>query len=121
MTMDNAGHDARPNQSSGSPIAFSERLTCSVAEASQVIGLSRSKIYELISGGAVRSVTIGRRRLVSVLSLQQLTGGASSQASPRKQEKSYLSCNNVYVVIVLICNNIYGVDKRHENNIYVVI
>jgi excisionase family DNA binding protein len=85
MTMDNAGNDARPNQSSSSTIAFSERLTCSVAEASEAIGLSRSKIYELISGGAVRSVTIGRRRLVSVPSLQQLTGSPSHGTSEGKQ------------------------------------
>jgi excisionase family DNA binding protein len=86
MTMDNAGNDARPNQSSGSTIVFSERLTCSVAEASEAIGLSRSKIYELISGGVVRSVTIGRRRLVSIPSLQQLTGSPSRQASEGKQD-----------------------------------
>jgi excisionase family DNA binding protein len=51
-----------------------ERLTCSVAEASKAVGLSRSKLYELMSGGEVQSVTIGRRRLVSVSSLMRLTG-----------------------------------------------
>jgi len=56
------------------PMAFGERLTCSVAEASKAVGLSRSKLYELISGGEVQSVTIGRRRLVSVSSLIRLTG-----------------------------------------------
>lgn len=62
------------NPASGDTIAFGERLTCSVAEASQAIGISRSKIYELMSGGEVQSVTIGRRRLVSVSSLFRLTG-----------------------------------------------
>ena len=61
-------------------MAFGERLTCSVAEASKAIGLSRSKLYELISGGEVQSVTIGRRRLVSVSSLMRLTG--NPQARP---------------------------------------
>ncbi len=60
--------------SSEPPIAFGERLTCSVAEASKAVGLSRSKLYELMSGGEVQSVTIGRRRLVSVSSLMRLTG-----------------------------------------------
>ena len=55
-------------------MAFGERLTCSVAEASKAVGLSRSKLYELMSGGEVQSVTIGRRRLVSVSSLMRLTG-----------------------------------------------
>ena len=65
----------------GEPVmAFGERLTCSVAEASKAIGLSRSKLYELMSGGEVQSVTIGRRRLVSVSSLMRLTG--NPQARP---------------------------------------
>lgn len=53
-------------------IPFDERLTCSVAEACTAVGLSRSKIYELISGGAVETVLIGRRRLVRVPSLKRL-------------------------------------------------
>jgi excisionase family DNA binding protein len=56
------------------PIVFGERLTCSVAEAAQAVGLSRSKIYELINGGEVQTAKIGRRRLVSVSSLHKLTG-----------------------------------------------
>ena len=61
------------------PIAFGERLTCSVAEACKAVGISRSKFYELISGGEVQSVTIGRRRLVSVPSLHKLTGTLPGQ------------------------------------------
>ena len=53
-------------------IPFDERLTCSVAEACTAVGLSRSKIYELIAGGAVETVLIGRRRLVRVPSLKRL-------------------------------------------------
>ena len=53
-------------------IPFEERLTCSVAEACTAVGLSRSKIYELIGGGAVETVMIGRRRLVRVHSLKRL-------------------------------------------------
>jgi excisionase family DNA binding protein len=71
---DSTNSNQNSNPSPGDAIAFGERLTCSVAEASQAIGLSRSKIYELMSGGEVQSVTIGRRRLVSVSSLIRLTG-----------------------------------------------
>jgi len=53
-------------------VPFEERLTCSVAEACDAIGLSRAKIYELIAGGAVDSLTIGRRRLIRVPSLKRL-------------------------------------------------
>jgi len=69
-----AESEGAPAPSAEPPMAFGERLTCSVAEASQAVGLSRSKLYELISGGEVQSVTIGRRRLVSVSSLMRLTG-----------------------------------------------
>lgn len=53
-------------------IPFEERLTCSVAEACSAIGLSRAMIYQLIAGGAVESLTIGRRRLIRVPSLKRL-------------------------------------------------
>ncbi len=62
----------RPRNSAQIP--FDERLTCSVAEACSAIGLSRSKVYELIGGGAVETVMIGRRRLVRVPSLKRLLG-----------------------------------------------
>jgi excisionase family DNA binding protein len=74
MIIDTAGTEHVPDPKAGETLAFGERLACSVAEASKAVGLSRSKIYELISGGEVQSVTIGRRRLVSVSSLMRLTG-----------------------------------------------
>ena len=77
---DKAERQESSNPSAEPPMAFGERLTCSVAEASKAVGLSRSKLYELISGGEVQSVTIGRRRLVSVSSLMRLTG--NPQARP---------------------------------------
>lgn len=54
-------------------VRFEERLTCTVAEACSAIGLSRAKVYKLISGGVVESVRVGRRRLVKVESLKRLT------------------------------------------------
>jgi excisionase family DNA binding protein len=81
MTDDIKNSDQKLYPSTGEPIAFVERLTCSVAEACKAIGLSRSKVYELISGGQVQSVTIGRRRLVSVSSLIRLTSQQAGQGS----------------------------------------
>lgn len=54
------------------PIPFSERPTCSVAEACSMVGLGRTKFYELIDDGTVETTKIGRRRLVRVPSLLQL-------------------------------------------------
>ena len=56
----------------GSVVPFHERITCTVPEACQAIGLGRSKLYELIAGGKLRTTTIGRRRLIVVRSLLAL-------------------------------------------------
>lgn len=41
-----------------------QRLAYSVAEAAKVSGLSRSKLYELMSGGELQSLKIAGRRLI---------------------------------------------------------
>jgi len=47
-------------------IPFGQRPTCTVAEAYDATGLGRTKLYELIGGGQLDTVTIGRRRLVRI-------------------------------------------------------
>jgi hypothetical protein len=67
-------------------VPFAERLTCSVTEAASAIGLSRAMMYQLIAGGAVETLTIGRRRLVRVPSLKVLLDTrAKSSAAPAKK------------------------------------
>ena len=51
---------------------FVQRPTCTIAEACDAVGLGRTKLYELIGGGEVDTITIGRRRLVRVASLLKL-------------------------------------------------
>lgn len=53
-------------------IPFTERLTCTIAEACEATGLGRTKLYELIGDGRVDTARIGRRRLIKVRSLQRL-------------------------------------------------
>ncbi len=43
-----------------------------VNEARAAIGLGRTKFYELISEGRIKTITIGKRRLVVVESLEAL-------------------------------------------------
>jgi excisionase family DNA binding protein len=50
----------------------SERLAVSPERAGRKIGLGRTKIYELIACGDLRTVKIGSRRLVLVASLHEL-------------------------------------------------
>lgn len=55
-------------------LPFAQRLTCTIAQACEVTGLGRTKIYELIGSGRVTTTTVGRRRLVVVQSLLTLVG-----------------------------------------------
>ena len=60
------------------PIRFEQRPTCTVSEVCSAAGFGRTKHYELIDGGAVESVLIGRRRLVRVPSLLRLLAPPNS-------------------------------------------
>lgn len=51
-----------------------KRFTVSVNEACQIVGLGRSKIYELANEGRIEVVKVGRRSLVKVASLAALVG-----------------------------------------------
>jgi excisionase family DNA binding protein len=53
-------------------IPFGQRPTCTIAEACDAVGLGRTKLYELIGGGHLDTITIGRRRLVHIPSLLKL-------------------------------------------------
>jgi excisionase family DNA binding protein len=50
-------------------------LTVTVPTACQVTGLGRTKLYELIASGALKSTTIGTRRLVDYASVKALLAG----------------------------------------------
>lgn len=47
-------------------------LTYSIATACQMLGIGRTRVYELINEGHVETVRIGRRRLVKAASLRKL-------------------------------------------------
>jgi len=68
-----AGQSGAPVDDTGTrAIPFAQRVTCTVLDACEATGLGRTKLYELIGDGAVRTTTIGRRRLVLVSSLLRL-------------------------------------------------
>src|ERR1700733_12181733 len=50
-------------------IPFMERPTCTIKEACKASGMGRTKFYELIKGGELKMISVGRRRLVQVPSL----------------------------------------------------
>ena len=47
-----------------------ERLLLRPHEAAEVLGLGRSKVYELIASGAIPSITIGKSRRVPLDALR---------------------------------------------------
>lgn len=59
-----------------------ERLTYTVSEVAQLLGISRSKAYELVAEGLIPVVPLpGRRKLVARTALQRLLDDA--EARPR--------------------------------------
>lgn len=56
-----------------------EALLCSKEAARRALGLGSTKTDELIAGGVLETVRIGRRRLVKIASLKRLAGVDSEQ------------------------------------------
>lgn len=56
-------------------------ILCSVNEAAQMLGIGRTKIYDMLSKGDLTLMQIGTRRLVKIDSIKALieraTGGAA--------------------------------------------
>ena len=71
---------AVPNAVEAVAIPFRQRLSCTIAEACEVTGLGRTKLYELIGNGHLATTAVGRRRLVLVRSLLSLLENRSSRA-----------------------------------------
>jgi excisionase family DNA binding protein len=62
-----------------------ERLTYTVNEVAELLGLSRSKTYDLVAGGAIPVLAIpGRRKLVARATLQQLVEPSPNRQAPAR-------------------------------------
>jgi excisionase family DNA binding protein len=48
------------------------QITATIAEFCRMTGIGRSSVYELISEGAIASITMGRRRLIVIESYRAL-------------------------------------------------
>jgi excisionase family DNA binding protein len=57
-----------PSINDHNPVA--DRLAVSPAEAARLAGVGRTTIYEAIGSGALRSLKIGKRRLILIVSLR---------------------------------------------------
>ena len=65
-----------------------QKITCTLKAASEASGLSVRKLYDLIAQNKLKSVRVGRRRLVVVESLEQVLLGRAAHvgANPRRRE-----------------------------------
>jgi excisionase family DNA binding protein len=52
------------------PAAADPRLAVSPAEAARLAGIGRTTLYEALSCGALRSLKIGKRRLITIEALK---------------------------------------------------
>ncbi len=49
----------------------SQQITMSVDEAMAALSIGKTMLYRLLSDGAIRSVTIGKKRLIIVASMHE--------------------------------------------------
>lgn len=55
-----------------------EVITISIDDAAAVLGIGRTKLYELIAAGNLEAVKLGRRTLVKTASIRALVNSLSS-------------------------------------------
>ncbi len=54
------------------------KLTATVEQAQYATGLGRTKLYALMSEGTLRSIKVGRRRLICIDSLEAFARGEAA-------------------------------------------
>jgi excisionase family DNA binding protein len=64
--------------SSPTHVADDDRLVFTVAEAGELLGISRAFAYELVARGELPVIRLGRRRLVPKVALLALVGAGGS-------------------------------------------
>jgi len=67
--------------SSPSHVAADDRLVFTVAEAGELLGISRALVYELVARGDLPVIRLGRRRLVPKVALLALVGAGGTAPS----------------------------------------
>ena len=65
----------------------SNPITITVPAARKLSGLGNTKLWELISSGALESVRVGRRRLIVYRSLEKLLRPATAESVPAPRRR----------------------------------
>jgi len=64
-----------------SPFASQDNHLVTVEEAGRVLGLSRTKVWDLLSSGRLRSVRIGRARRIARSELERFIAEATTAST----------------------------------------
>ena len=57
-------------------------ISCDISKAAEMIGIGRTKFYELVNSGEIPTFKIGSRRLVACKDLQVFVEAAALSADP---------------------------------------
>ena len=60
---------------------MTEKLLLTVSEAAEMLGLGRTKVYQLVTDGALDSVAIGRARRIPAIAVEQFVRRLQSDRS----------------------------------------
>jgi excisionase family DNA binding protein len=66
--------------------ALNQRITISVDEAMSATGIGKTMLYELLNDGSIRSILVGKRRLVIVQSIHEWVAAMESQQQTIAQQ-----------------------------------
>ena len=58
-----------------------EPICASVNDTARILGIGRTKVYELINAGRLETVKIGRRTLVRIASIRAVVGEGRTDAA----------------------------------------
>ena len=61
-----------------------ERLTYTVPEVAELLGISRSSAYECVRRGEIPALTLGRRVLIAKATIEDLLSGAPDERVVRE-------------------------------------
>ncbi len=64
------------------PVLADDRLAVSVEEAGELLGISRPHAYEMVTQGAIPSITFGRRKLVPKAYLRRVRDFDGTGSAP---------------------------------------
>jgi excisionase family DNA binding protein len=60
---------------------MTNQFVCSVHDAARMLGIGRTKIYDLLAKGELVSLRIGTRRLIKLDSIRSLIDGTTGGAA----------------------------------------